>query len=164
MTDRLAALGPIVDRGGALADDVLGDFYRRYRDDPLALDKWFAIQAVSRREDALQKVQELTRDPAFALANPNRLRSLLGVFSQSNPARFHSPEGDGYQLLADYVLKLNDLNPQVAARLLAPLIPWRRLVKPQSELMYLQLQRILKHTDLSRDVYEIASKATTVDS
>ncbi|MBN1378835.1 MAG: aminopeptidase N [Gammaproteobacteria bacterium] len=159
MTDRLAALGPLVDRGGALADDVLRDFRQRYSHDPLVLDKWFAVQASSRREDALQKVLALTGDPAFSLTNPNRLRSLLGVFSQSNPVRFHCPSGGGYQLLADYVLKLNELNPQVAARLLAALNPWRRLMQPQSELMHQQLQRILEHAGLSRDVYEIANKA-----
>jgi aminopeptidase N len=163
MTDRLAALGPMVDRGGALADDVLSDFYQQYRHDPLVLDKWFAIQAGSRRDDTLQKVHELMEHPAFSLANPNRVRSLLGVFSQTNPARFHSPSGNGYRLLADYVLKLNDLNPQVAARLLTPLVPWRRLVEPQSGLMRRQLQRILEHEELSRDVYEIVSKAVAGD-
>ena len=159
MTDRLAALGLLVDRGGALADDVLDDFYQRYRRDPLVVDKWFTVQARSRHDDVLQRVRRLTQHDAFSLSNPNRVRSLLGVFSQANPARFHSPDGDGYRLLADYILQLNDLNPQVAARLLSAFNGWRRLVEPQRGLMRGQLQRILEQDGLSRDVYEIAGKA-----
>ena len=159
MTDRLAALGLLVDRGGALADDVLDDFYQRYRRDPLVVDKWFTVQARSRHDDVLQRVRRLTQHDAFSLSNPNRVRSLLGVFSQANPARFHSPDGGGYRLLADYILQLNDLNPQVAARLLSAFNGWRRLVEPQRGLMRGQLQRILEQDGLSRDVYEIAGKA-----
>ncbi len=159
MTDRIAALGGIVDRGGVLAQDVLDDFYRQFEDEALVLDKWFAIQAVSQCENALDKVLKLSEHPAFSLSNPNRVRSLVGAFSQLNLYHFHSVSGRGYQFLSDHVLQLNDRNPQIAARLVAAFNSWRRVIKPQRQLMLKQLQRIYDHPGLSADVFEIVDKA-----
>ncbi len=164
MTDRIAALRPLVNRGGALADDVLDDFYRRFVDEALVLDKWFAIQASSRCENAFDNVLNLTKHPAFSLTNPNRVRSLVGVFSQQNPRHFHGVTGKGYQFLADHVLLLNDQNPQIAARLVAAFNSWRRLVEPQQQLMRQQLQRIHTCAELTPDVFEIVDKAISEPS
>ena len=159
MTDRLAALTLLVDRGGALADDVLSDFYERYKQDTLVMDKWLAIQAGSKRSDGLQHVKDLLRHPVFNLSNPNKVRALLGMFCLNNPSQFHLPSGEAYTFLADQIIRLDSLNPQVAARLVSAFNSWRYLIEPQQSLMQAQLQRILSESGISRDVYEIVSKA-----
>lgn len=159
MTDRLAAVALLVDRGGALADDVLDDFYRSYQGDALVVDKWFAVQAGSKRNDTLKRVEQLTAHSAFSLTNPNKVRALIGAFCMNNPAQFHHESGLGYAFLANIIYQLDELNPQVAARLVGALNHWRRLVQPQQIKMREQLEHILAKTGLSRDVYEIVSKA-----
>jgi aminopeptidase N len=164
MTDKLAALSAICDVPGELRNDVLEDFHGQYRNDTLALDKWFSIQALSRLPDTLQRVRELRRHPAFSLKNPNKVRALIGAFCLSNPARFHDPSGGGYELLFDTVIALDRINPQVAARMVPALARWRRFVSPQRELMQKRLQAILETPDISRDVYELVSKSLSVEN
>ena len=90
------------------------------------VDKWFALQATAQRPDALDAVSALLHHEAFTLANPNRVRSLIGAFAQGNPTSFHRADGAGYAFVADHVLALDKRNPQVASRLAQPFGRWRR--------------------------------------
>ena len=159
MTDSLGALGPLANRDCPERVEALDDFYARWRHDGLVVDKWFVLQATSRLPGTLDVVQGLMGHPDFTLRNPNRVRSLIGGFCQANPARFHDPAGAGYRFLADQVLTLDPLNPQVAARLLTPLRNWRRFETGYATAMRTELQRIQAAPELSRDVYEIVSKS-----
>ncbi len=160
MTDRIAALGILSDLDGPARSDALSDFYESWKGDPIVTDKWLSIQAMSSRPETLNDVIGLLDHDAFSIRNPNRVRALIGAFCNSNQFRFHALDGSGYAFLADMVLQLDPLNPQVAARLLAPLGPWRRFDKKRQESMKVQLQRILDTGNrLSMDVYEIASKS-----
>ena len=123
------------------------------------IDKWFMIQARSCHPDTLSKVRSLMEHPAFTLKNPNRLRSLVGAFAAGNPQHFHAPDGSGYKLLIDVVIELNSLNPQTAARLLAPMRQWRRYEPTRQAAMAAELKRLLDQPKLSPDVYEVASKS-----
>lgn len=158
MTDRLGALAALVNSDGPERHGALGRFYDSYRDDPLVLDKWFTVQAVAARDDTLKAVQELARHPDFTLANPNRMRSLVGAFA-SNQRAFHKAGGRGYRFLADTILAVDRLNPQTAARLVAPLGRWRRFDEARSALMKAELERIVATSGVSREVFEQASKS-----
>ncbi len=158
MTDRLAALGLLVNTDTPARDAALAGFHARFRDDPLVLDKWFAAQALSTRADTLAQVVALSRHADFSRTNPNRLRSLVGSFG-ANQARFHAADGAGYRFLADEVLAVDAVNSQSAARLVQPLTRWRRFGADRAGLMRAELERILARPGLSKDVYEVASKA-----
>ncbi len=164
MTDSQAALSLLVDLGGDSCAEALETFYARWKNDPLVLDKWFSVQAMSRREDALDRVLELAQHPDFNLANPNRMRSLVGVFCSANQVRFHEASGRGYRFLADTVLELNQLNPQIAARMVSQFNPWRRFDAGRREHMRGELQRIAEHPSLSKDVFEIVNRALSEGS
>lgn len=126
------------------------------------MDKWFALQAAASREDTLEVVQGLMQHPAFALSNPNKVRALLGSFGR-NLAVFHRADGAGYALMADQVLAVDTINPQVAARLVTAFNRWRKVDPARRELMQAALQRIAAAPDLSKDVYEIVSKSLALD-
>jgi aminopeptidase N len=158
MTDQIAALGVIVNSRHPAKVQCLEEFYRQWQDEALVIDKWFVIQASSNQKDAFSTVRSLLQHPAFDLKNPNRVRSLIGAFSQANPLHFHAINGQGYRFLADQIVKLNNLNPQIAARLVNALIQWRRYDEQRQTLMKSQLERIINTPDISRDVYEVASK------
>ncbi|HEX9626199.1 MAG TPA: aminopeptidase N [Acidiferrobacterales bacterium] len=159
MTDALAALGCLAHSDAPQRERALADFHDRWHGDPLVMDKWLAIQAGSRRPDTLERVRRLTAHPVFNIRNPNKVRALIGAFAQGNPARFHEPGGAGYAFLTEYVLKLDPMNPQVAARLVNGLSQWRRYVAPQRDLMRAQLERLRAQPKLSRDVFEIVDKS-----
>jgi aminopeptidase N len=158
MTDRMAALGGLANSNAVERGEALTKFYARYKDNPLVLDKWFSVQAMSTRTDTLAAVAELARHRDFTLANPNRLRSLIGAFA-GNQVRFHAANGAGYRLLADIVLRVDVLNPQAAARLVTPLGRWRRFDAGRAALMRAELERIAGQEGLSKDVFEMASKS-----
>ncbi len=158
MTDSIAALALLAAGDSRHREHALADFRQRWADDRLVLDKWFAVQATSPRPDTLERVRGLMSDSVFSLRNPNRVRALVGTFASQNLVRFHAPDGAGYAFLADIVLKLDSLNPQVAARLLTPFARWRRFGEASRKLMRGQLDRIIRRQPLSRDVYEIARK------
>ena len=122
------------------------------------LDKWFAVQARAGAPDTLARVQALLKHPDFDLKNPNRLRALVGAFT-GNAVVFHDKSGAGYQLLADAVLQVDALNPQVAARLTTGLGTWRRFDDNRQAMMRAALERILAAEKLSHNTYEMASKA-----
>ncbi len=123
------------------------------------MDKWFGVQATSSREDTLERVIALMGDPDFSLRNPNRIRSLIGAFCNGNQVRFHAADGRGYRFLAERVLELDPLNPQIASRLLKAMIRWRRFDLGRQALMRGEIRRVLEADDLSADVFEVASKA-----
>lgn len=157
MTDTITALSQLVNQEGDSKQVFLDDFYNRWKDDPLVLDKWFAIQASSKATDTSARVLDLLNHEAFSIKNPNRVRSLLSSFS-GNAVHFHQIKGDGYRFIADQILSLDDINPQVAARILQSFSRWKRHEPLRKALMQAQLERILDHEGLSRDCYEIASK------
>ncbi|ASK88349.1 aminopeptidase N [Sphingorhabdus sp. SMR4y] len=134
------------------------NFYKRFRDNALVLDKWFSLQAMSQRPDALKRIDSLSRHPDFNLSNPNRVRALYGAFT-GNQVRFHDPSGKGYQLIADMVIALDKQNPQTAARFIPALGRWRRYERGRSDLMRLALEKIAAQPKLSKDVAEQVHKS-----
>jgi aminopeptidase N len=158
MTDRQGALAVLVSLHAPERSQALDDFYGRYRTDSLVLDKWFGLQAAAQRPDTLEQVRMLSGHADFTLANPNRARALVGSFAMNQWA-FHRAGGDGYRFLADMILAIDTLNPQVAARLVPPLGRWRRFAEDRASLMRGELERILKGPGLSKDVYEQVSKS-----
>ena len=159
MTDSIAALACLNDIESPEREKAFDDFYLRWKDDHLVLDKWFALRASSSLPGTLSDVRELMDHPAFSIRNPNKVRALIGAFCAGNQLRFHAADGGGYEFLADQVMVLDELNPQVAARLLAPLGQWRRFDSERQGMIQGQLDRVLAKSGLSRDVYEIASKS-----
>ncbi len=159
MSDASAALSVLASVDGPERDQALAEFYGRWRHDPLVLDKWFTVQATSSLPDTLARVRELTKHADFTLKNPNRVRALVGAFAMSNQARFHAKDGSGYAFLADLVLDLDALNPQVAARMVSAMNQWRRFEPTRRALMEQQLRRIAGREGLSKDTYEIVARA-----
>ena len=158
MTDAIAALACFADARTAERDERLAWFEKRWKDDPLVLDKWFSLQATSRRPDTLGRVRELTRHPGFDLQNPNRVRAVIGAFCHANQRRFHDASGDGYRFLSEHVLAIDAFNPQSAARLLGAASRWRRLDEARGALLRGELERVLAAPGLSKDCYEVAGK------
>ncbi|MGX2040591.1 aminopeptidase N [Methylocaldum sp. MU1018] len=159
MTDQISALSVIVNGHNPEKADCLAEFYDRWQKEDLVIDKWFTLQATCHLPGTLNRVKELLAHSAFDLRTPNRVRSLIGAFSQANPVNFHVRDGSGYEFLADRVIALNALNPQVAARMLTALTPWRRYDLERQKLMRRQLQRIAGTENISKDVYEVAMKS-----
>ena len=159
MTDQLASLSVLANIESPERTAALADFHARWRDDPLVLDKWFTIQAVSSLPGTVAHVRALATHPDFDLKNPNRVRSLVGAFAGANQVRFHAPEGEGYRFLADTVIALDPANPQVAARIVGPLGQWRRMDTARQERMKTELRRVLALPGLSTNTYEMVSKS-----
>jgi aminopeptidase N len=136
----------------------MNDFYNKYKGYDLVVDKWFQLQAGAVRDSVIQDIHALLEHPAFTWKNPNRVRSVLGAYALRNMTGFHHPSGEGYALLADAVIRLNKINPSVAARLLTPMRGWRMFIPKLAEKMKDQLERILQSGELSPDVYEVVSK------
>jgi len=159
MTDKVAALAVLTDTQTPEREKAFKDFYNAWKHEPLVLDKWFSLQAVADRDDAVEDVLALTNHSDFTYKNPNRLRALMGSFSFANQKWFHRKDGAGYRLLADTVIKVNAINPSTAARLLTPMRQWQRYDSSRKVLMEQELKRILAEKDISNDVYEIVSKS-----
>lgn len=140
-------------------DKALAFFYEKWHHESLVVNQWLSVQASSTKAGTLSKVRSLLQSPAFDQKNPNKIRSLIGAFSNSNLVNFHQQSGDGYRFLADQVIQLNSQNPQIAARLITPLSKWRRYDLVRQQLMKAELNRILNAEKLSTDVFEIASKS-----
>ena len=159
MTDAIGGLTALMLIGGPEFEIALAEFYERWRAEPLVIDKWFALQARDPDEGALGRVIGLTAHPAFDSKNPNRLRALVSTFANFNPVRFHDPSGAGYRFLADQILATDAFNPMIAARLVDPLGGWRRYRPELGALMKAELQRILETEGLSKNVFELVSRA-----
>ena len=158
MTDALAALACFADADVEERDERLAWFEDKWKDDPLVLDKWFALQATSRRPDTLERVRGLVRHRRFDIRNPNRVRALVGAFCHFNQRRFHDASGAGYRFLSEHVLAIDAFNPQSAARLLGAASRWRRLDANRRALLRAELERIAAAPKLSKDCYEVATK------
>jgi aminopeptidase N len=159
LTDRLSALRALLrEADDARCDELLADFYGRFGHEALAVNHWLQIQAESPRGDAVARVRALMSHPAYDARNPNKIRAVVGAFANSNAVSFHREDGAGYALLAEVVGELNRRNPQIAARMLTPLTRWRNF-QAGGELMRAELERLAALPDLSRDVYEVVSKA-----
>jgi len=158
MTDSIAAFTAIAHSSWSEKQDVINGFYTKWQSDTLVLDKWFAIQAMSPEADTLSVVSQLMNVAEFAMNNPNKVRSLIGAFA-SNMTAFHKQDGSGYAFIADKVIELNGINPQIAARLVGVFNNWKTFTEPYSSLMKKELERINAHTELTKDVKEIVSKA-----
>ena len=160
MTERLTALAVLVNSPfEAERAKALESFAEHFKDNPLVMDQWFSVQAASALPGGLARVKALMQHPAFTLKNPNKVRALIGAFAGQNLVNFHAADGTGYRFLADLVIELNALNPQIASRQLAPLTRWRKYDAARQALMKGELERILASGELSSDVYEVVSKS-----
>ena len=158
MTDRMAALETLAAHNRPERAAALNDFYARYGEDPLVIDKWFALQAVIPEPTTLDRVRTLTHHPAFSAANPNRIRALIGAFAQANQTQFNRRDGAGYDFVADFVLELDPKNPQVAARLMSAFRSWRALEAQRRGRAEATLRRVAATQSLSPDVYDIVAR------
>jgi aminopeptidase N len=160
MTDRQGALSALVVSGAELADAALARFHELFKDEPLVIDKWFAMQAAAPEQDGrvFERVKRLMKHPDFSLANPNRARSLISSFMR-NPAAFHRADGAGYAFWADRVLELDAINPQLASRVARSLDRWARLAEPYRSAAHAAIAKVAAHAKLSSDTREIVSRA-----
>ncbi|NUB07824.1 aminopeptidase N [Azospirillum sp. Vi22] len=159
MTDVMAALQFLSNSNAPERDEAIAAFYERWKGEALVVDKWFSVQATSHRPDALERVTTLLAHPAFEIRNPNKVYALIGGFAGGNPVRFHDTSGAGYRFLANQVLRLDPMNPQVAARMVGPFSRLRRYDATRRALMKAELERIVATPGLSPDVFEVASKS-----
>ena len=159
MTDMQAALGCLGLVGGQEYEEAIEAFYQRWKEDPLVLDKWFSMQASNRLPGAVERAEALMAHPDFSFKNPNRVRSVLGFFSRGNPTGFHQADGAGYRLVADAVIKLDGINPQVASRMVGAFNAYRRYDSKRQGLMRNELDRIRATEGLSKNTSEIVGNA-----
>jgi len=159
MTDKLACLAAVNNIPGEVRTSLFADFERHWRNNALVMDKWFRLQATARRDDILEHLETLMQHPIFSLRNPNRLRAVIGAFSVDNMPGLHKADGSGYRFIADYILKIDQLNGQMSARLAGSLARWRRYEAGRSQLMRAELERIANAKTLSSNLYEVISKS-----
>ncbi|TMN93643.1 aminopeptidase N [Pseudoalteromonas phenolica] len=159
MTLNLAALKAAKSADHSCAEQLITEFDANWRHDPLVMDKWFALQACTNNDGAVELVKSLYDHPCFDKSNPNRVRALVGQFTRSNPAQFHRLDGKGYELLADLLIELNDINPQNASRMVTPFMSWQRYDEQRQSLIKTQLKRIAAIENLSDDLFEKVDKA-----
>ncbi len=158
MTDRIAALAAMVNHQAPGVRQALAQFYAEFEDEPLVIDKWFTLQAAAPATD-VAAVRKLMQHPAFNLKNPNRARSLIFAFCNSNPAQFHATDGSGHAFWAEQVMALNAINPQVAARLARTLDRWRKYKPALQHSMRSALEKVAASKKLSKDVAEVINKS-----
>jgi len=158
MTDRMAALETLALHDRPERAAALEDFYKRYADDPLIIDKWLALQAAIPEPATLDRVRALTKHPAFSITNPNRIRALIGSFAQANHTQFNRSDGAGYAFVADFVLALDPKNPQVAARLMGAFRSWRALEAQRRGKAEAALRHVAAAPALSPDLHDIVAR------
>ena len=158
MTDEIAALYAISNSQCVEREQVLQDFYNKWQNDTLVIDKWFSILARSELPDTFAKVKTLLNHPAFNIKNPNKVRALIGAFVSGNMRNFHAIGGEPYQFLTDQILVLNTINPMIAARLIEPFTRWRKFDTQRQQLMKQQLERIKQSPQLAKDIFEVVTK------
>ena len=159
MTDSIAALTAVVNAQTGAGETLLANFYSKWQKDPLVMDKWLSIQAACPLPGALNRVRRLLSHPAFNYKNPNKVRALIASFCALNLCQFHSADGSGYTFLADQVLILDSINPQIASRMANPLSQWSRYDKSRQEMILAQLSRLAGETKLSDDLRELVEKS-----
>ncbi|WP_241645572.1 aminopeptidase N [Rosenbergiella metrosideri] len=159
MTDALAAISSAVAAQLPAAEQLLTQWDERWYQDGLVMDKWFILQATRPGDHVVENVRQLLTHRSFTMKNPNRVRSLIGAFCSANPAAFHAEDGSGYQFLVEMLTDLNHRNPQIAARMIEPLIRLKRYDTNRQQLMRVALEQLLSLDNLSRDLYEKITKA-----
>ncbi|ORU92536.1 MAG: aminopeptidase N [Cycloclasticus sp. symbiont of Bathymodiolus heckerae] len=159
MTDQIAALGQLSHLDSAISAPFLGTFYQQWKEEDLVIDKWFTLQACSEKIGALNDVKALLKHPDFDIKTPNRIRSLISAFASGNPLHFNASDGSGYAFIADNIITVDAINPQVAARLANSLSRWKKYDNSRQVLIKAQLKRIQSHTPLSNDVLEIVTRS-----
>jgi aminopeptidase N len=163
MTDQMAALSTLSLQDVPERQAALDDFYRRFSTDPLVIDKWLALQAAIPESGTLDRVRGLAKHSVFSLANPNRVRSLIGAFAQANQTQFNRADGQGYAFVADTVLALQAKNPQVAARLMTAFRSWRALEPVRRGKAEAALRQVAAAAGLSGDVKDIVDRSLATD-
>jgi len=158
MTDTLAALRALANSESEERETALAAFYQHWQNESLVLDKWLTLQATATRADTLAQVKSLLGHPAFNLRNPNKVRALIGAFAHGNPAAFHAADGSGYDFVADRIIEIDELNPQIAARLVSAFNRWRNFDPGRQQQIVARLQRIAGMARLSTNVREIVDK------
>ncbi|MEW5057784.1 MAG: aminopeptidase N [Cycloclasticus sp.] len=159
MTDQMAALEQLSHLDSQQNSTYFSHFYQQWQHEDLVIDKWFSLQACSENTGALKRVKELLKHTDFDMKTPNRVRSVISAFALANPLHFHAADGSGYTFIADNIIELDAINPQVAARLANSLSRWKKFDRARQQLMKQQLQRIRSHTPLSKDVLEIVTRS-----
>jgi aminopeptidase N len=159
MTDELAAFTILCDIDSGKKQQASDQFYEKWQADKLVLDKWFSVQASSELSDTLACVKQLTHHADFSLTNPNKVRALIFMFAMYNQVHFHAQDGSGYRFVSDHVITLDSINPQVAARLATSFNHWKRYDDHRKALMKSEIERIGKVEKLSKNTYEIVSRA-----
>ncbi len=159
MTERLGAFQGLLKTSCPQVKRITEDFYSKYQQHALVMDKWLAVQATVPKPETLARVKELEKKRIFDRKNPNKLRSLVGTFVSQNPVCFHAPDGSGYDYLTKWLLELDPVNPQVAARLASSFNSWKSYDQTRQMLMKRSLEKINSTKKLSKDVKEIVTKA-----
>ncbi|MBF0388663.1 MAG: aminopeptidase N [Desulfamplus sp.] len=161
MTDEIAALSILCGEWGkdAQMNEALKKFREKWGAYPLVMDKWFSVQSASTRADTLDRIKELVNYPEFSWKNPNRVRSVLSVLGTSNPLVFHKIDGEGYKFFSERIIELDRINSQIAARMVSAFNQWKKYDADRQKMMKGSLEEILNTPNLSRDVYEIVSRA-----
>jgi aminopeptidase N len=159
MTDQMAALTQLSHLDNDLSTPFLTRFYQQWKGEDLVIDKWFTLQACSENSNTLNDVKRLTQHPDFDIKTPNRVRSLIGAFASANPLHFNAADGSGYAFIADNIIKLDAINPQIAARLANSLSRWKKFDHNRQQLIKAELARIQARHPLSNDVLEIVTRS-----
>ncbi len=159
MTDTLAALQVANSHLLPCRSELLADFEGKWAKDGLVLDNWLRLVGSKPAEDVLEEVKQAMVHPTFSIRNPNRLRALVASFAMNNQVQFHARDGRGYRFLTDLLIELNEVNPQVASRLITPLIQFKRLDEGRKALIRTELTRLANLEGLARDLFEKVSKA-----
>jgi aminopeptidase N len=158
MTDQAHALNLLCQGRSAERERAVVHFHERWKGDHLVIDTWFAAQAQSPLDGTIETVRALSRHPLFSMTTPNKVRALIGTFAAANPVQFNRPDGAGYALVAEKVIELNPVNPQIAARILGSFRSWRALEPVRQQQAKKALEHIAAQPALSRDVYEIVTR------
>ncbi len=159
MTDELASFKILADIDPGIKAAAVEKFYSKWKEDTLVLDKWFAVQAGSELHDTLESIKLLATHSDFSIKNPNKVRSLIHMFAMGNQINFHRKDGAGYKFIAEKIIELDSINPQIAARLSSCFNHWKKYDDQRKTLMKTELEQILSVKKLSKNVYEIVSSA-----
>ncbi|ENO1824915.1 aminopeptidase N [Vibrio parahaemolyticus] len=159
MTDTIAAMSAANSAQLECREELMADYSDKWEHDGLVMDKWFALQGTNPAEDALEKVKATMNHEAFSLKNPNRTRSLIGSFLAANPVRFHDKSGSGYQFAGEILRQLNDSNPQVASRMIDPLLKFRKYDEARQAMIRAELEKLKAMDNLAKDLFEKVTKA-----
>jgi aminopeptidase N len=159
MTVSMAALEALGASGAAAFQPALDQFFARWKDNPLVIDKWFAVQAAAPRADALARADALRAHADFNIRNPNRVRALAGAFAMRNPRAFHAADGGGYRFIAALARDVDGLNPALAARMLTPFESWRRFDEGRQAHARAALESLAGLERLSKNTSEMVARA-----